>query len=89
MIALPSTIPIYLALHFYLERTMTRMFFLAALAGYLALSPVITAQIVDATVCEIVSNPQSFDGKLVRVKGVVTGRFRGICDQGFRMRPNS
>jgi len=32
------------------------------------------SQVVDATPCEILSNPQSFDGKIVRVKGVACGR---------------
>jgi hypothetical protein len=63
---------------------MTRMFFLAALAGCLAVSPAIKAHVVDATVFEIVTNPQSFDGKMVRVKAVVTAGFEefAIRDSG-------
>ena len=30
------------------------------------------AQVVDATVCDIVKNPKSFDGKIVRIKGTVS-----------------
>jgi hypothetical protein len=33
------------------------------------------AQVVDATVCDILANPQSFDGKTVRVKGTVSAGF--------------
>jgi len=29
------------------------------------------AQTIDATVCEVLANPQSFDGKIVRIKGTV------------------
>jgi hypothetical protein len=35
----------------------------------------VAAQIVDASVCEILANPQSFDGKIVRVKGMVGAGF--------------
>jgi hypothetical protein len=33
------------------------------------------AQVIDTTVCDVLSNPQSFDGKIVRVKGVVITGF--------------
>ncbi len=33
------------------------------------------AQIVDTTVCDVLSNPQSFDGKIVRIKGTVIAGF--------------
>jgi hypothetical protein len=33
------------------------------------------AQIVDITICEILANPSSFDGKTVRVKGTVSAGF--------------
>jgi len=33
------------------------------------------AQAVDTTVCEILKNPQSFNGKIVRVKGTATASF--------------
>src|SRR5689334_21909882 len=32
-------------------------------------------QTVDATTCEILANPQSYDGKIVRVKATVTAGF--------------
>lgn len=34
-----------------------------------------SAQTVDATVCDILANPQSFDGKTVRIKGTVIAGF--------------
>jgi hypothetical protein len=40
------------------------------------------AQIVDATVCDILSNPQSFDGKTVRVNGVAIAGFEEFAIQG-------
>jgi len=40
-----------------------------------AILPAANAQTVDATVCEILANPASFDGKTVRVKGTVIAGF--------------
>jgi len=40
------------------------------------------AQVVDTTVCDILSNPQSFDGKIVRVKGVAIAGFEEFAIQG-------
>jgi hypothetical protein len=40
------------------------------------------AQIVDATVCDILSNPQSFDGKMVRIKGMVVAGFEEFAIKG-------
>lgn len=45
------------------------MFFCSATASFLA------AQVVDASVCDILASPQTFDGKMVRVKGLVTAGF--------------
>jgi hypothetical protein len=45
------------------------------------------AQITDASVCDILANPQSFDGKIVRLTGTVVGGFdefaikNGDCHQ--------
>jgi hypothetical protein len=45
------------------------------------------AQVVDVTTCDILANPQSFDGKTVRVKGTVSAGFDefvlkdGACNQ--------
>ena len=33
------------------------------------------AQVVDTTVCDVLKNPKSFDGKIVRIKGTVVAGF--------------
>jgi hypothetical protein len=40
------------------------------------------AQVVDTTVSDILANPQSFDGKIVRVKGVVIAGFEEFAVRG-------
>lgn len=40
------------------------------------------AQTVDTTVCDILSDPESFDGKIVRVKGVAVAGFEEFAIQG-------
>jgi hypothetical protein len=48
----------------------------------------LAAQVVDASACDILANPQSFDGKMVRVKGTVVAGFEEFaikasgCNQG-------
>ena len=42
----------------------------------------LAAQIVDSTVCDILTNPQSFDGKIVRIKGVVIAGFEEFAIRG-------
>lgn len=42
----------------------------------------LTAQIVDSSVCDILANPQSFDGKIVRIKGVVIAGFEEFAIRG-------
>jgi hypothetical protein len=49
-----------------------RHFFLPLLLLCSAFSGSLSAQIVDATTCDILADPQSFDGKIVRVKGTVS-----------------
>lgn len=49
--------------------------FLAPFLFCLASTAVVSAQVVDVSVCEILANPQSFDGKVVRIKGTVTAGF--------------
>ncbi len=51
----------------------------------------ISAQIVDSTVCDVLANPQSFDGKIVRVKGAVIAGFEefSIRDAGCGQRVNA
>jgi hypothetical protein len=40
------------------------------------------AQAVDATVCDILNNPQSFNGKIVRIKGTVSAGFDHFMVKG-------
>jgi hypothetical protein len=35
----------------------------------------LATQVVDASTCDILSNPQAFDGKTVRIKGAVIAGF--------------
>jgi hypothetical protein len=35
----------------------------------------LVAQVVDASACDILANPQSFDGRMVRIKGTVVAGF--------------
>jgi hypothetical protein len=49
--------------------------FLALLLFCSPLTASLAAQVVDVSICEILANPQSFDGKIVRVKGTVTAGF--------------
>jgi hypothetical protein len=49
--------------------------YLLVLGCFLGFATSLFAQTVDATVCEILSNPQSFDGKIVRIKGTVIAGF--------------
>jgi hypothetical protein len=40
------------------------------------------AQVVDTSVCDVLANPQSFDGKIIRVKGTVTAGFDEFVIRG-------
>src|SRR4029077_3497615 len=40
-----------------------------------AMTGALAAQVADVSICEILASPQSFDGKIVRVKGTVTAGF--------------
>lgn len=42
----------------------------------------LSAQVVDTSVCDILANPQSFDGKIVRIKGVVIAGFEEFAIKG-------
>src|SRR6267154_3438413 len=50
--------------------------------GWLLIPLSLRAQVVDAAVCDILSNPQSFHGKIVRVKGVAVAGFEEFAIQG-------
>ncbi len=54
---------------------MKRLIVVSALLFFPALVPALSAQTVDASACEILANPESFDGKTVRVKGEVIAGF--------------
>ena len=56
--------------------------FLLTLVLCLAASTLSNAQITDASVCDILANPQSFDGKIVRVKGTVIAGFDEFVIKG-------
>jgi hypothetical protein len=40
------------------------------------------AQVTDTTVCDVLANPQSFDGKIVRIKGTVIAGFEEFAIKG-------
>jgi hypothetical protein len=42
----------------------------------------LSGQVADSTVCDILSNPQSLDGKMVRIKGVVIAGFEEFAIKG-------
>ena len=55
---------------------------LVSIAFVLAFSCCLHAQIVDATVCDVLKNPRSFNGKIVRVKGTVSAGFDHFVVKG-------
>ncbi len=55
---------------------------LLAFVSVFAFSCCLQAQAVDTTVCDILKNPQSFNGKFVRVKGTVSASFDQFVLQG-------
>ena len=61
---------------------MKRAMRFAMLMSGLVISLSVRGQVVDATVCDILANPMSFDGKTVRVKGVVIAGFEEFAIKG-------
>jgi len=53
-----------------------------ALTSCLVKTSPLAAQVVDSTVCDILANPQFFDGKTVRIKGVVIAGFEEFSIRG-------
>jgi hypothetical protein len=53
-----------------------------ALAVLCAASSCLHAQAIDTTVCEVLKNPQSFNGKIVRIKGTVVADFSQFVVKG-------
>jgi hypothetical protein len=58
---------------------MKRLF---TLLCFCAVSCCLPAQVVDATICEILKNPVSFNGKTVRVKGAIAAGFDEFAIKG-------
>src|SRR5260370_5518647 len=61
---------------------MKRILFSIVALSWLLIPFSLRAQTVDTTVCDILSNPKSFDGKIVRVKGVAIAGFEEFAIQG-------
>jgi hypothetical protein len=53
-----------------------------AIVFVFAFSCCLQAQVVDATVCDILKNPSSFNGKIVRVKGTIAAGFDQFVVKG-------
>ena len=52
-------------------------------AFFCAISCCLHAQVVDTTVCDILKSPQSFNGKIVRIKGTVVAGFDQFVVKGI------
>lgn len=61
---------------------MKRIYMFIVVVSCLTVPASLSAQIVDTTVCAILRNPQSFDGKVVRVRGVVVAGFGQFAVKG-------
>jgi hypothetical protein len=61
---------------------MKRTLFCVALMSWLLIPSSSRAQIVDTTVCDILAEPQSFDGKIVRIKGIAIAGFEEFAIKG-------
>jgi hypothetical protein len=61
---------------------MKRTFLFLVLMGFLMIPSSVLAQIVDSTVCDILTNPTSYDGKIVRIKGTVIAGFEEFAIAG-------
>jgi len=61
---------------------MMRILLFILLMGCLAIPSSLSAQVTDSTVCDILANPQSFDGKIVKIKGVVIAGFEEFAIKG-------
>lgn len=56
--------------------------FFLAMSCAMTLPSSLAAQVTDSTVCDILANPQSFDGKIVRIKGLVVAGFEEFAING-------
>jgi hypothetical protein len=62
-----------------MKRTLLFIVFISCLVN----PPFLSAQIMDSTVCDILANPQAFDGKIVRIRGVVISGFEEFVVKGY------
>ena len=61
---------------------MRRTLLSIAALSFLMIPLSLSAQVVDSTVCDIIANPQSFDGRIVRIKGIVIAGFEEFAVKG-------
>lgn len=61
---------------------MKRILLFIGLMSCLTIPSSLSAQVVDSTVCDILANPQSYDGKIVRIKGLVIAGFEEFAVEG-------
>jgi hypothetical protein len=61
---------------------MKRILLFVGLLGSAIIPTSLSAQIVDSTVCDILANPHSFDGQIVRIKGAVIAGFEEFAIKG-------
>jgi hypothetical protein len=61
---------------------MKRILLFIGLMSCLMIPSSLAAQIIDSTVCDILANPQSFDGKIVRIDGIVIAGFEEFAIEG-------
>src|ERR1700680_1866431 len=61
---------------------MKRPLLIVLLMSHLLIPSALSAQVTDSTVCDILANPQSYDGKIVRIKGVVIAGFEEFAIKG-------
>jgi hypothetical protein len=61
---------------------MKRTFLLIVLMSCWMIPSSLPAQIIDSAVCDILANPKSFDGKIVRIKGVIIAGFEEFVIKG-------
>ena len=58
------------------------LLFFFAISCAMMIPPSLFAQVTDSTVCDILANPQSFEGKIVRIKGMVVAGFEEFTING-------
>lgn len=61
---------------------MKRLIVIAMVLLIPVLAPALSAQVIDTTVCDVLADPESFDGKMIRVKGEVMASFEEFIIKG-------